>query len=155
MTFAETPGSLKRFRRTPWRFQTTFSTPLRNLPEFTAMILSSLGEVRSGIVLIDRVVFEPVNLIGLLKQDGFTGAVGHDVTLEATGAKDVGELLEAALGDWLDFAFVPSPKPFVLYADHDEFTTFYANTKSHLNRVVEPLKARGFREVPGFVRDNR
>lgn len=153
MTFAETPGSLKRFRRTPWRFQTTFSTPLRNLPEFSARILSSLGGVRSGIVSIDRVVFEPGNLIGLLHQKGCTGDVAHDVTLEATGAKEVGELLQAVLGDWLDFAFVPSPKPFVLYADHDEFTTFYANSKSNLNGVIEPLRALGFREVAGFVRE--
>jgi hypothetical protein len=31
----------------------------------------------------------------------------------------------------------------VIYADHDEYTTFYANTRSNLNRVVEALVAQG------------
>jgi hypothetical protein len=63
------------------------------------------------------------------------------------------ELLEAALSDWIDFIFVPTPKPFVIYADHDEFTTFYANTKSNLNPVVEALSARGFKRVQDYERD--
>lgn len=153
MTLAKTMGSLKRFRRTPWRFQATFSTPLGNLSDFTSTILSSLGDVHSAILSIDSVVFEPKHLVHLLNRNGLSGEVIHDSTLTAFGGPEVGELLEAALGDWVDFAFVPSPKPFVIYADHDEFTTFLANTKSNLNGVIQPLLARGFREVPGFVRE--
>lgn len=62
------------------------------------------------------------------------------------------ELLEAALGDWVNFTFVPKPKPFVIYADHDEYTTFYANTKSNLNGVVQALSGAGFEKVPDYQR---
>jgi hypothetical protein len=144
---------MKRFRRTPWRFQATFSTPLRNLGDFTSTILGSLGDVREGIVSIDSVVFEPRRLGGLLQRNGFAGELVRDRCITAVGAREVGDLLEAVLGDWVDFALVPSPKPFVIYADHDEFTTFLANTKSNLNGVVQPLLARGFREVAGYVRE--
>lgn len=61
-------------------------------------------------------------------------------------------MLEAALGDWVDFVFVPVPKPFVIYADHDEYTTFYANTKSNLNRVAQALIAAGFEKVLDYER---
>ena len=47
---------------------------------------------------------------------------------------------------------MPTPKPFVIYADHDEFTTFYANTRSNLNRVSDTLLTQGFEEVSGYQR---
>jgi hypothetical protein len=47
---------------------------------------------------------------------------------------------------------MPAPKPFVIYADHDEYTTFFANTKSNLNRVAQPLTAGGFVSVPDYER---
>ena len=61
-------------------------------------------------------------------------------------------LLIASFSDWVDFWFVPQPKSFAIYADHDEYTTFYASTKSNLARVVTPLLENGFKEVPGFER---
>lgn len=59
----------------------------------------------------------------------------------------------AAFDDWLDFAFVPSPKPFVIYADHDEYAAFYGNTKTNLNKVAMALTARGFTTVKDYVRN--
>jgi len=70
----------------------------------------------------------------------------------AVGQREIEELLNAALSDWVDFIFVPAPKPFVIYADHDEYTTFYANTGSNLNRVAEPLLTQGFEEVSEYQR---
>jgi hypothetical protein len=70
----------------------------------------------------------------------------------AVGAQEMQELLHTAFTDWFDFLFVPTPKPFVIYADHDEYTTFYANTRSNLNRVVEALVAQGFEEVAEYRR---
>jgi hypothetical protein len=64
----------------------------------------------------------------------------------------VEELLHTAFSDWFDFLFVPTPKPFVIYADHDEYTTFYANTRSNLNRVVQALSAKGFEEIAEYKR---
>ena len=57
------------------------------------------------------------------------------------------------MSDWVDFVFIPEPKPFVIYADHDEYITFYANTKSNLNRVADALLAQGFKSVQNFERN--
>ena len=70
----------------------------------------------------------------------------------ATGQREIEELLHAALSDWMDFLFVPSPEPFVIYADHDEYTTFYAHSRSNLNHIAEPLAAQGFKEISGYIR---
>lgn len=77
---------------------------------------------------------------------------GHDWSIEVEGKQQVKELSIAALSDWVDFVFIPKPKPFVIYADHDEFTTFYANTKSNLNLVAQPLLANGFKQVSDYQR---
>jgi hypothetical protein len=58
----------------------------------------------------------------------------------------------AALGDWVEFIFVPVPKPIVIYADHDEHTTFCASSKSNLNRVVDDLVANDFERVVDYER---
>jgi hypothetical protein len=61
-------------------------------------------------------------------------------------------LLLAVFSDWVDFIFVPEPKSFGIYADHDEFTTFFAHTRSNLNRVVKPLAEGGFKMIPDYER---
>jgi hypothetical protein len=43
--------------------------------------------------------------------------------------------------------FIPDPTPFSLYADHDEYTTFFAHSKSNLTRVVDALTQGGFAAV--------
>ena len=62
------------------------------------------------------------------------------------------ELLQTAFTEWFDFLFVPTPMPFVIYADHDEYPTFYSNTRSNLNRVVTRLVAHGFEQLTGYSR---
>lgn len=152
MTQSETPGSLKRFRRTPWRFQETFQTPLKELSSFVATILSSHVDLQAGCLTVDQLVFEPKNLNATLAKYSLSAKVGRDCSLQATGRDEVAELLHAALSDWVDFAFEPTPKPFVIYADHDEYVTFLANTKSNLNPLVETLSARGYKRVPDYQR---
>ena len=152
MKLSQIQGSLKRFRRTPWRFQQTFHTPLKNLRPFVSTIASALEPLSGGCVTIDEVVFEPKHLIKLLAEHSLPAEYGHDWSLTAEGQHETEALLEAALGDWVDFVFVPSPRPFVIYADHDEYATFYANTKSNLNRVAQALSANGFEKVLGYER---
>ena len=65
------------------------------------------------------------------------------VSITAAGQEEIEALLEAALGDWVDFIFVPEPKSFAIYSDHDEFTTFFAQNRSSLNRVVQALAGQG------------
>jgi len=152
MTLSRTPGALKKFRRTPWRFQQTFQNPLQNLHPFVATIVSSIEPLQGGSVTLDQVVFEPKNWLALLAKHSLPPEYGLEWTLSALNTSEVEELLQAAFSDWLDFIFVPVPKPFVIYADHDEYTTFYANTKSNLNGIVEPLSAKGFKSVADFQR---
>lgn len=114
--------------------------------------MSTNEQVESATLTIDKVVFEPKHLIALLACYSLPTECGSGSSIEATGRQEVAELLEAVLGDWVDFAFVPAPKPFVIYADHDEYTTFYANTKSNLNGVVEALTAAGFQKVADYER---
>lgn len=153
MTLTHIQGSLKRFRRTPWRFQQTFRTPLQNLPAFVATIVSAHGSLQAASVTIDEVVFEPKHLMSLPRCHPLPFQLDRDWCINATGPQETSELLQAALGDWVDFAFVPTPKPFVIYADHDEFTTFYANTRSNLNGIVDALSGAGFEPVPQFERE--
>jgi hypothetical protein len=140
-------GSLKVFGRKAWRFQQTFQTPLKQLGPFVGEIVWALGEVTSGRVTIEQVVFEPTNLIALTKGAGCEGEVEEGWSVEANGPSEVEALLKAALGDWVDFIFVPVPARFVIYADHDEYVTLVSMTKRGLGRVVNQLTAKGFSRV--------
>jgi hypothetical protein len=152
MKLSQLQGNLKRFRRTPWRFQQTFQTPLKKLKPFVATIFSSLEPLSGACLTIDQVVFEPKHLINLLAGHSLPPQYGHEWSITADCKTETEELLEAALGDWVDFVFIPVPKPFVIYADHDEYITFYANTKSNLNRVAQALTTAGFDSVPDYER---
>lgn len=152
MILSETPGSLKRFRRTAWKFQQTFETPLKDLERFVAAIISANESWKSACLTFEQVVFDPTHVIALFDSYAITPEYGRDWSLTAVGQKEAEELLLAALSDWIDFIFVPAPKPFVIYADHDEYTTFYAMTRSNLNRVTNVLSARGFAMVPDYER---
>jgi len=145
MTLSENPAALKRFRRTPWKFQSTFETPLKNLPAFVLTIASAGEQWKTGSLTLELVVFEPRNLIALLERNSIPIRYERGVTLTASGKQEIEDLLCAVLGDWIDFLFVPEPKSFAIYADHDEFTTLYAQTRSNLNRVVHRLSDKGFK----------
>ena len=152
MMAAENPGSLVRFRSARWHFQRTFQTPLQNLQSFVGAILSAHEQVHGGFVTVDQVVFEPKHLMAMLAKRSLPAQIGHGWSLTIAGQHDVEAVLAAALSDWIDFLFVPTPELFVMYADHDEYTTFYASTRSNLDRVVAALSAMGFTEVPGYER---
>jgi hypothetical protein len=151
MNVSDTPSALKQIRKTPWKFQQTFKTPLDNLQPFVAAILSTASP-ESACITIEQAVFEPKHWIDLLTRYSLPPRYGKGVSVTAVGRQEVGELLHTAFTDWFDFFFVPTPKPFVIYADHDEYTTFYANTRSNLNRVVEALSAQGFEKVAEYSR---
>ena len=108
--------------------------------------------IEKGIIAIDGIVFEPKNLMKLLSAYPQSMNLTHNWSIESITTQSIRELLLATFQDWIDFAFIPAPQPFVIYADHDEYTTFYAMTKSNLNRVVQPLLAQGFTQVKDFER---
>ena len=150
MNATTTPGALKKFRRTPWRFQQTVQLPeVGERDRFVSTILSALDGLESAAVTIDEVVFDTVSLTALCPAGT---KLTHDSTISAESAEEAHSLLMAAFWDGPDFICVPTPKPFVFYADHDDWITFYANTKSNLNRVIQPLKSQGFKLVQGWER---
>jgi hypothetical protein len=151
MNVSETPNALKQFRKTQWRFQETFKTPLKDLRPFVASIVS-VAAAESACVTIEQAVFEPKHWIALLARYSLSPRYGKGVSVTAVGRYEIEELLEAALTDWFDFLFVPAPKSFVIYADHDEYTTFYANSRSNVSRVAENLLAQRFKQIPDYKR---
>src|SRR5262249_41441496 len=150
MKLSDAPTTLKQLRKTPWKFQQTFKTPLEKLEPFVAAIVS-LGLPKTASVTIQQAVFEPKHWINLLTHHSLPAKYGKGMGLIATGESEIQELLRAAFSDPVDFIFVPSPKRFVIYADHDEFTTFYANTTSQTNRIAEGLSTLGVKRVPEYT----
>lgn len=72
-------------------------------------------------------------------------------TLRLKG-ESIARLLEALLSDWIDFEFTPAPALLVIYADHDEFITFYSNDELSLEKLVKDLQASGFELVKDWRR---
>jgi len=151
MRIHSTPGTLKRLRRTASTyFQRTFRTPLKRLPVFVKIL--SDPSFASASVAVEQVVFPPKHLDSLLSSHQLPLEYGSGWTIEATGAKECVELLEATLADWLDFFFLPQPKRFLMYADHDEYTTLFAARKGSLSRLTTALTAAGVEEIPDYAR---
>jgi hypothetical protein len=101
---------------------------------------------------MEQIVFEPKHLISLLTRHSLSPQYREGMAITASSPNEVEELLHSAFTDWVDFLFVPKPKSFVIYADHDEYATFYANTRSNLNCIVLALSAQGFDQVPDYTR---
>jgi hypothetical protein len=132
------------------QFQTA---PLpKNLGPFVGTILSACEPLRSSRVILEQIVFQPKHLTELGAKYSISMDLRKDTTIDAPNKAESEALLLAALSDWVDFAFVPNPKPFIIYADHDEYTTFFANTKANLNRVLTRLGERGFKAVTDYTR---
>ena len=72
--------------------------------------------------------------------------------MAATGPRHIAELLQAALLDWIDFLFVSSPEVVAIYADHDEYTTFYGREDAIVKELATALKGSGFEPVVDFTR---
>ena len=152
MTLTHTPGAIKRFRRTPWRFQQTVVRPHADeLPAFVSTITKAHGHIEEATVTLDQIVFRTERMTALCSTDSPLPLTRESSILAR--AEEVESLLVATFKDGADFIFIPIPKPFVFYADHDYYITFYANTKSHLNHIIEPLETRGYKLVPGWVRE--
>jgi len=151
MTVSHSIGAVKKLKRTPWRFQRTFHTPLRDLDRFVATIASAHPEMSSASLIVEGVAFEPKHPPSFVTSEAWR-TLARDITVAADSHASARLLLVAALSDWIDFFFIPEPKTFVIYADHDEYCTFYANRHSHLNRVCDALSTAAFQMVDGYER---
>lgn len=152
LTRCEARETLEKFRGNPLEFEQTFETPLQNLQAFVEAIVSVGEGVKAGSLTIDQVVFEPKALVGMLTSHSIPPTYERGLCLTATGQKEVEELLRAVLSEWIDFLFIPESQSFAIYADHDEFTTFYAHSRANLDRMVRGLSDRGFKVVVNYKR---
>jgi hypothetical protein len=152
MTLTQTPGALKRFRRTPWRFQQTVERPHADgLAAFVSTITAAHGHIEEATITLDQIVFRTERMTALCPPGSPLPLVRESSI--SVRVEDVGALLVAAFMDGPDFIFIPSPKPFVFYADHDDWITFYTNTKSHLNHIIDPLASNGYKLVQSWQRE--
>jgi hypothetical protein len=145
--------ALKKFRKFAWRFQQTFETPLKSLPPFVSAICQAGDPWKSASVTLEQVVFDPTNVIELLKANAISPRYEKGVSIIAESKVEIAALLIAALGDYFDFIFVPEPKSIAILSDHDGYTTIYAQTRSNLNRVTIPLTDGGFHLVKDYERE--
>lgn len=143
---------IQRFRATPFQLQRTFKTPLKELPKFVATFLAPFT-LESGVLSTDEVVFEPKNLKRELANSTAQDDDWYHLNIRAEGQQDVARLLHAALADWVDFLFLPTPELFAIYADHDEYTTFYCSDESQLANITAALINAGFSLVEDYFRE--
>jgi hypothetical protein len=97
MTLSESPDLLKRFRRTPWRFQQTFATPLKNLRPFVTTIISAYESIQEASVIIDQAVFEPKHLVSQLNKYNLPPQYTAGSCYTVVGSHEASELLETVL----------------------------------------------------------
>ena len=147
-----TPGMVGRLRQSPGNWQRTFRTPLERLPAFVAALLLGAPRTTGAVATIRAIVVEPKNLARLLAHHGLAPALDSDWSITATNPQDVNGLIEAALGDWVDFWLVPHPKGFTLYADHDEYATVFAARRGPLSKIGAAMEQAGVVEVKDWVR---
>jgi hypothetical protein len=148
---AEPSIDIKRFRGKPWKAQRTFETPLKDLHRFVQTLLSPI-ELEGAVLETDQIVFEPKNLLSLANRHSIPIQNQWEFALRADGKDSVTELLEAVLGDWVDFTFVPSPADFAIYADHDEYVTIYAPGTTEVDAIASVLISAGFKYVNDYER---
>jgi hypothetical protein len=150
-TLQEPPEEVQRFRSTPWRFQQSFITPRKDLGRFVSTIMGPYSVTKAALTT-DEVVFEPSDVINLLASHSITLENCYKFTLQAEGQACVTEMLQVVLSNWIDFLFVPTPQSFVIYADHDDYTTLYLQSHLALTECVERLREAGFKAVEGYTR---
>jgi hypothetical protein len=145
------PEAIQQFRANPWPYQKTLVTPRKDMARFLSTLLT-VFPIDRGVASTDQVVFEPDNVLELLKSRQLSMGNYWTFCLEASKNEDVAALLAAMLSDWIDFVFVPSPTSFAIYADHDEYLTIYAPSSQERDHLVTRLELEGFRFVADYVR---
>jgi hypothetical protein len=148
---SERPEEILQFRDKSWPFQQTFKTPLKDLNRFVTTFLAPFCLDR-GAMSTDEVVFEPKDLLHLLANNSLSVEDQYHLAIQAEGQQAIADLLQAALGDWVDFIFISSPEVLAIYADHDEYTTFYTRDDATLKNVASGLEKSGFETILDYAR---
>ena len=144
-------GELKRLRARAGAIQTTFRVPPNRAVEFAAALLSDGAGADAARLVIADVVFPPRHLNATLARHDPEASLAHEMVIDA-GPGEGTLLLSSALSDSVDFWFDAKPGGFLLFADHDEYSTVFAHRQGAVSRAGERLRAARFDEVPGYER---
>ena len=120
--------------------------------KFVTTVVEADIRTAEATLVIDEVVFNTAEISKLCPSVS-EDLLGRDWMICAASKDEIRALMRAALYDGMDFICVPNPKPFVFYADHHNLITFYANNKSNLNLVIQPLDAAGFKIIDDWQRE--
>jgi hypothetical protein len=145
------PDEILRFRANPWPYQQTFLTPLKDLNRFVSTVLAPFL-VDCAVASTDEIVFTPEGMLEFLANASIHVEDQWRFTVAAEGQQTVAELLEALLGDWIDFLFIPTSQSLAIYADHDEYTTLYCPDEKSLHHLSATLVAAGYSAVKDYQR---
>src|SRR5437867_2963683 len=107
MTVTHTPGTIKKFRRTPWRFQQTVERPPRpdELKPFVSIITTAHGPIEKATVTIDQIVFGTTRMSDLCPARSPL-PLTRESSISAATREEVDALLVATFMDGPDFIFV-------------------------------------------------
>lgn len=141
------PWARKQCRRAAGQYQRTFVSPLSQRHLLSKLVLRSAASTRAGLFYIETDVFTTERLEELMAQNEISVDRVEGLSITAENRSECQSVLEAALADSADFYFVPEPKPFLLYCDHHDYSTFFAHRKGPLSQLSEALAGGGFREV--------
>lgn len=146
MKVTHPPGAISKLRRSPWRFQQTFSAEGELFDKFFAAIIAALGDSSMATLTIAEVNTGTRCLSELVGLDSARVTLERGTSIVAENGDEIARLLDAAFRDGNNFLFVPVPKPFVMF-DDDGYSTFFANSKSNLNLIAERMESLGVSPV--------
>lgn len=141
-----------RLRSAPFEFQQTYHTSLDNLSAFVHSLLAPFtftdAELR-----IETWVFTPEAFLQQLQTFDIAASSGdlNGAIIHAQNRNEAETLLEAALGEWMDFAFFPISGDFAIYSDHDEYTTVFTKTQQAMTSLSESMMQQGFKLISDWM----
>jgi hypothetical protein len=142
---------IQDFPSYPLQYECTLKTPHKDLARFVSTVLAPF-EFHQVSVSTYEIVFEPKSTLKLLSDSLLSLEDKWRFNLEAERRDDIAHLLEALLSDWIDFAFVLSPPAFSIFADHDEYITFYSIDERTIGQIAINLHTNGYQLIENYKR---
>ena len=132
--------------------QITFQTPLKELNNFVSSIRQFGFESYIGTAYIEQYVIEPKTTNSILMEFSKEAVVTSNTCIKTESSSETDQVLAALLSDWIDFIFLFDDSKFGIYADHDEYCTFYSRKSMELSNLKIHMSSSGFKHVPGYER---
>ena len=123
---------------------------MKELEKFVETLLRGF-EPETCSISTDEIVFEPTQILSLFARHSIQVKNHWELIVGAEGQDGIKNLLVATLSDWVDFYFILEPETFAIYADHDEYCTFYAKDDLTIGRIKSSLVDAGFKPVDDYL----